>query len=228
MVEFDAGTDAAGRMRQVIRRAISDSGMAQKDLAAKAGMGEQVLSHFLRGRRKRLRVPEISRLAQALGLSEEALMGARNPAASAPGISLPLPSRRFRVAPVYPIGAGYSIHFGDADMPVGESFEEPVFTDVSDPNAFAGKIVGSSMDPGQPGERGFYEGDIVIFDTKAEVRNGAYCLARFDDGSSTFKQVFFEDDSVRLHALNPHVADELRPRSSIRGIYRAARHVQRL
>jgi transcriptional regulator with XRE-family HTH domain len=212
--------------------------MTQKELAGRVGMSEAVLSHFLRGRRKALRENERRRIASALGLPLEALSPARPveevfaPDAGAARVY----ARGIRLVPVYPIGAGYEIVFGDGDSPVGESLEDPIHADVPDPNAFAGKVVGSSMDPGaaaqQRGGVGFCEGDVVVFDTKAEVRSGCFCLVRFEDAGghpgTTFKQIFFEGEGVRLHPLNPEFPDEVRSRSQIRAIYRAVRHIRRI
>lgn len=214
----------------MVKKALVEKGMTQKQLAGKIGMSEAVLSHFLRGRRKGLNEDERRAIAQALGLPGEALSES---ASAAP------PQRAgIRLVPVYPVGAGYDIAFGDGDAPVGESIENPIYTDVPDPNAFAGKVVGSSMELPSSGKRspeprGFREGDIVVFDTKAEVRSGCYCLVRFEDSAgagsgTTFKQVFFEGEKVRLHPLNPEFRDEVRPRAAIRALYRAVRHIRRI
>ena len=232
MVRDDRSAQLAQRVRVAVKRALIDSGITQKELAAMAGMSEQVLSHFLCGRRKLLRDSERRRLAAALGVPPEDLAADVRPAPHIPQVrdgALVLPPRKLRLVPVYPIGAGYEIAFGDGDMPVGESLEDPIVTDsVADPNAFAGRIVGTSMDPGDAGEAGFREGDIVVFDTKAETRDGHFCLVRFEDGGGTFKQVFHEGDRVRLHALNPDLEDEHCERAEIAAMYRAVRHVKSL
>jgi len=111
---------------------------------------------------------------------------------------------------------------------VGESLEDPIPADVPDPNAFAGRIVGSSMEAPDGADASFREGDVVVFDTKAEVRDGSFCLVRFRDDGSTFKQVFRTDDRVRLHPLNPDFPDEVRPLSEIRAMYRAVKHIRNL
>ncbi len=256
MAGDDRTAHLARRIRIAVKRALIDSGLAQKELAAMAGMSEQVLSHFLCGRRKHLRDSERQRIAEALGISPEilapessgapgdlgeaALLGNAGAAniprttrtaqiSQARDGALLLPPRQARLVPVYPIGAGYEISFDDGDMPVGESLEDPIVIDsIADPNAFAGRIVGTSMDPGAAGEVGFREGDIVVFDTKAEARDGHYCLIRFVDGGGTFKQIFHEGDGIRLHALNPEIGDEQRQRPEIAAIYRAVRHVKSL
>jgi len=214
-----------------VKKALVERRMTQKLLAEKIGLSEAVLSHFLRGRRKNLKEEERRAIAQALGLSLDALTESAALPPQRPGI---------RLVPVYPVGAGYDIAFGDGDAPVGESIENPIYTDVPDPNAFAGKVVGSSMELPRSARKatdgadgGFHEGDIVVFDTKAEVRNGSFCLVRFEDtatagSGTTFKQVFFEGEKVRLHPLNPEFRDEVRPRTAVRALYRAVRHIRRI
>jgi len=214
---------------RLLKRILLEVGKTQRQLAATAGMSEAVLSHFLRGRRRSLKPRERRAIAAALGIPADAL----NPQSREHGIAdaAIMLHPRVRLVPVYPVGAGYEISFGDGDTPAGESLEDPVYADVADHNAFAGKVVGSSMErplsaPEEP--TGFREGDIVVFDTKAEVRSGCFCLVRFEDGGTTFKQVFFQDGQVRLHPLNPQFTDEVRPRIEIKAIYRAVRHIRRI
>ena len=212
-----------GALRLHVRRALVDLGMAQKDLARRIGMSEAVLSHFLTGRRKALRPAERAAIVRELGPA----LAAAQASAVAPVLAAPgLGARRQRLVPVYPVGAGYEIAFGDGEMPVGESIEDPVATDVPDPNAFGGRVVGSSMEA--EGGGGFREGDTVVFDTKAEVRDGSFCLVRFADEGSTFKQIYREGGSIRLHPLNPAFDDETHPLSAIHALYRAVRHVRKI
>jgi len=221
-------------LRKTIKKALVDRGLTQKELARRIGISEQALSHFLCGRR-RLKAAELEEIADALGVPSAALTEAASEEVLTPVISTPgagqvlLPPRRVRFVPTYPIGAGYNISFGDGDVPVGESLDEPVFTDVPDPHAFAGKVVGESMAPERPEEHGFREGDIVVFDTQIrEWRNGAFCLVQLKNGTTTFKQVFDEGEYIRLHALRPGIPDERWPKSEVLRIYRAVRHIQKL
>ena len=212
-------------VRLALRIALSRKGITQKELAKRVGISEGVLSHYMRGRRKRLNEEEKVAIAKALDLPPESLL---SPNSSPPAdISFAVLPHRLRLIPVFPLGAGYDIDFNDGETPVGESLEEPIYTDISDPNAFACRLVGSSME-GLPGDVGFFEGDTVVFDTKAEARNGCFCLVRLLDDGCTFKQIFFEDDNIRLHPLNPEVEDQVVPRSHVHAIYRAVRHIRRI
>jgi len=213
---------AARDVRFLVRRLLLERGMTQKELAERIGMSPAVLSHFLTGRRRKLTEEESRAIERELDLPGLLDIGGAREAGL---VTLP---RRLRLIPVFPVGAGYEIAFGDGDTPVGESLEDPIPADVPDPNAFAGRIVGSSMEAPDGADASFREGDVVVFDTKAEVRDGSFCLVRFRDDGSTFKQVFRTEDRVRLHPLNPDFPDEVHPLSEIRAMYRAVKHIRNL
>jgi phage repressor protein C with HTH and peptisase S24 domain len=88
---------------------------------------------------------------------------------------------------------------------------------VHDPNAFAIRVVGDSMEPK------FKERDIVVFSPAAEVKNGDDCFVRFSAPHETaFKRVFFEKDkSIRLQPRNQKYPPQIVEGKRINGIYRA-------
>jgi len=96
------------------------------------------------------------------------------------------------------VAAGYPADFDDLDYPAGVADDYVRCPDVHDPNAFAVRVVGDSMEPK------FCEGDIVIFSPAAEVHNGDDCFIRFaEPHETTFKRVFFEpENKVRLQPRN--------------------------
>jgi phage repressor protein C with HTH and peptisase S24 domain len=125
------------------------------------------------------------------------------------------------------VAAGYPIDFDDLDYPVGFADDYVRCPDLHDPNAFAVRVVGDSMEPK------FSEGDIVVFSPAANVRNGDDCFIRFArPHETTFKRVFFENKkkkkSIRLQPRNekhsPLTVDETR----IDGVYRAVMKVEKL
>ena len=115
------------------------------------------------------------------------------------------------------VAAGYPTDFDDLDYPVGVADEYLRCPDVHDPNAFAVRVVGDSMEPK------FHEGDIIIFSPKVEVRNGDDCFVRFaTPHETTFKRVFREqNDMVRLQPRNEKYAPTMVEGKRITGIYRA-------
>jgi len=115
------------------------------------------------------------------------------------------------------VAAGYPRDFNDLDYPVGIADDYIRCPDVHDPNAFAVRVVGDSMEPK------FREGDIVIFSPAAEVHNGDDCFVRFAvPHETTFKRVFFEKkDQIRLQPRNERYSPTTIEGKRINGIYRA-------
>jgi phage repressor protein C with HTH and peptisase S24 domain len=122
------------------------------------------------------------------------------------------------------VTAGYPTDFNDLDYPVGIADDYVRCPDLHDPNAFAVRVVGDSMEPR------FSEGDIVIFSPAAEVHNGDDCFIRFaEPHETTFKRVFFEPDSeVRLQPRNDRYSPMIIDGSRINGLYRAVVKYERL
>lgn len=122
------------------------------------------------------------------------------------------------------VAAGYPTDFNDLDYPVGIADDYVRCPDLHDPNAFAVRVVGDSMEPR------FHEGDIVIFSPSLDVRNGDDCFVRFTmPHETTFKRVFFERDSkVRLQPRNERYSPTIIEGNRVDGIYRAVVRYERL
>lgn len=122
------------------------------------------------------------------------------------------------------VTAGYPTDFNDLDYPVGIADDYVRCPDLHDPNAFAVRVVGDSMEPR------FHEGDIVIFSPALDVRNGDDCFVRFTmPHETTFKRVFFErDNNIRLQPRNERYSPTVIEGNRIDGIYRAVIRYERL
>jgi len=130
-----------------------------------------------------------------------------------------------RLVPVInKVAAGYPSDFNDLDYPVGVADDYVRCPDLHDPNAFAVRVVGDSMEPK------FYEGDIVIFSPAAEVHNGDDCFIRFAEPHETsFKRAFFEpDNKVRLQPRNEKYSPLIVDGHRINGLYRAVTKYEKL
>ena len=130
-----------------------------------------------------------------------------------------------RLVPVInKVAAGYPADFNDLDYPVGIADDYVRCPDVHDPNAFAVRVVGDSMEPK------FCEGDIVVFSPAAEVHNGDDCFIRFAQPHETaFKRVFFEpDNKVRLQPRNENYSPIIIDGKRINGLYRATIKYEKL
>ena len=122
------------------------------------------------------------------------------------------------------VSAGYPTDFDDLGYPVGFSDDYVRCPDMHDPNTFAVRVVGDSMEPR------FTEGDIVVFSPAAQVTNGDDCFVRFSQPhETTFKRVFFEtDDTVRLQPRNESYPPMIVDGNRINGLYRAVIKYERL
>ncbi len=122
------------------------------------------------------------------------------------------------------VAAGYPAEFNDLDYPVGIADDYVRCPDLHDPNAFAVRVVGDSMEPK------FCQGDIVIVSPAAEVHNGDDCFIRFGEPhETTFKRVFFEpDNKVRLQPRNEKYSPAIVDGKRINGLYRAVIRYEKL
>jgi repressor LexA len=122
------------------------------------------------------------------------------------------------------VSAGYLADFDDLGYPVGVADDYVRCPDLHDPNAFAVRVVGDSMEPK------FSQGDIVIFSPAVTVENGDDCFVRLKEPhEATFKRVFFEKGKqVRLQPRNEVHAPIIVKGERINGLYRAVIHYQHL
>lgn len=134
-----------------------------------------------------------------------------------------------RVPLINKVSAGYPTEFTDLGYPARVADEYVSVPDVSDPDAFAARVVGDSMEPQ------YREGDIVVFSPLAPTRDGSDCFVRFErDAESTFKRIFFEKppgaspdgsggalERIRLQPLNPRYPPRTVAREEVAGLYAA-------
>ena len=120
--------------------------------------------------------------------------------------------------------AEYPADFDDLDYPIAIADDYVRCPDLHDPNAFAVRVAGDSMEPK------FHEGDIVIFAPAADVHAGDDCFIRFaKPHETTFKRVFFEpNNKVRIQPRNEKYSPEIVDGKHINGIYRAVIKYEKL
>lgn len=120
------------------------------------------------------------------------------------------------------VAAGYPTEFTDLGYPARVADEYVRCPDIHDPDAFAARVVGDSMEPD------YREGDIVIFSPAKDVRDGSDCFARLEpDQETTFKRVYLEKDDagaemIRLQPMNSRYSPRVVPRERVAGLYAAA------
>ncbi|MBC7782441.1 MAG: helix-turn-helix domain-containing protein [Burkholderiales bacterium] len=118
------------------------------------------------------------------------------------------------------VSAGYPKDFTDLSYPRGVADDYVGCPDLHDPDAFAARVHGDSMSPK------YQPGDIVIFSPAAANRPGDDCFVRFDDGQTTFKRVFFEQNEhgesiLRLQPRNEKYRPQVVKPELVTGLYRA-------
>ncbi len=135
-----------------------------------------------------------------------------------------LPTAGKLVPVINNVTAGYPADYDDMGYPPGGADDYVRCPDLHDANAFAVRVVGDSMEPK------YQQGDIIVFSPNAEVRNGDDCFIRMTEPhETTFKQVFFENDStIRLQPRNHKYAPTILSSDKINGIWRAVIRYERL
>lgn len=136
------------------------------------------------------------------------------------GDSIPIALPR-EVPLINRVAAGYPTEFTDLGYPARVADEYVRCPDLEDPDAFAARVVGGSMQPL------YAEGDIVIFSPAKAVKSGMDCFARLEpDHETTFKRVYFEEggegeELIRLQPLNAAYAPRVVGREMVAGLYAA-------
>ena len=123
------------------------------------------------------------------------------------------------------VSAGYPKDFTDLSYPAKVADEYIGCPDVRDADAFATRVSGDSMMPK------YRDGDIVIFSPAKSPRNGDDCFVRFEDGQTTFKRAFFENDDagtpvIRLQPRNERYRPQVVPSEKVTGLYKAVYRYQ--
>ena len=91
--------------------------------------------------------------------------------------------------------------------------------DVTDPEAFAARVVGDSMEPD------YREGEVVVFSPGLPTPSGSDCFVRLErDNETTFKRIYLENDgrTIRLQPLNGAYPPRSVDREDVSGLWAAA------
>jgi repressor LexA len=143
---------------------------------------------------------------------------------TAANVEDPLPLTR-RIPVINAIAAGSPVEFTDLGYPVSVADEYIACPDVTDPGAFAARVIGDSMEPD------YREGEIVVFSPALPTPDGCDCFVRLErDAETTFKRVYFEDGglTLRLQPLNEKYPPRRVNREDVAGLYAAAYVLRRV
>lgn len=126
------------------------------------------------------------------------------------------------------VAAGYPREFTDLGYPARVADAYVRCPDVEDPDAFAARVVGDSMEPV------YREGEVVVFSPSRAPKSGQDCFVRLErDGETTFKRVYFEtgemgEELIRLQPLNSAYPPRVLPREDVAGVYVAVSAIRRI
>lgn len=133
--------------------------------------------------------------------------------------STPIAMLPMEVPLINKVTAGYPADFTDMGYPVRIADEYVRAPDLNDPDAFAARVVGDSMEPN------YREGDIVVFSPAREIVDGMDCFVRLErDDESTFKRIYFQKDDagnemIRIQPINNAYPPMTLPREAVAGLY---------
>ncbi len=204
---------------------LADAGRWERSL--RAG-GPRLAGELLQMQRQQSLTRELVQMVSGTGLDEayrrgdlrrmvERLSQHVSPDDESP-IPIPLP---MEVPLINRVAAGYPREFTDLSYPARVADEYLRCPDLRDPDAFAARVVGDSMEPA------YVEGDIVVFSPAKAVRSGMDCFARLEpDHETTFKRVYFEESAsneilIRLQPLNSRYPPRVVSREHVAGLYAA-------
>lgn len=183
---------------KAIDRLAAKHGLSASGLARRAGLDPTTFNKSKRiGPDGRLRWPSTESISKILEATGEpmggflALIGER----ARRGLARKLPLLGYAQAGA----AGY---FDDGGYPTGRGWDEIEFPAIGDPNAYALKVTGDSMEPV------YRKGDILIVEPDATVRRGDRVVVRTVKGEVMAKEVLRHSARrIELRSLNPKHAD---------------------
>ena len=170
---------------------------------------------------------ELSRLVDRISPPPESSTGGAGGAGEASRELAPA-SLALEVPLINSVAAGYPREFTDLGYPARVADQYVRCPDVRDPDAFAARVVGDSMEPA------YQQGDIVVFSPLKAVKNGSDCFARLEpDHETTLKRVYFETDAegnelVRLQPLNSAYPPRLVKREQVAALYAAVSVIKKV
>ena len=174
----------------------SRHGMTASGLARKAGLDPTTFNRSKRqGPDGRLRWPSTESLAKILHATNATLdefMGLLTSRGDA--------ARRIPLIGLAQAGDGG--FFDDAGFPAGAGWDEIVFPNIADENAYALEISGDSMLPA------YRDGDVVIVSPNSPVRRGDRVVVKTREGEVLAKELKRRTaKTIELRSINPEHPD---------------------
>ena len=106
--------------------------------------------------------------------------------------------------------AGQEGYFDDAGYPAGSGWDEVLFPQIGDPNAYALEVSGDSMQPV------YRDGDVIIVSPSAGIRRGDRVVVKTKEGEVMAKQLARQTAlKVELMSVNREHPDRTLDKSEI-------------
>lgn len=178
--------DIAKRLLETIQK----RQMTYGDLAAKTGIAKSAIQRYATGETKKIPLPRLEALADALGVSAAYLMGWDEPSpASRPLPAGLLPVVKRRIPIIGHVAAGVPI-MAEREY---EEYEDDTYGISCD---YVLRVEGDSMEPR------VLDGDVVYVRQQPDVDDGQIAVVGVDD-SVTLKVVYHLPNGLQLVSLNP-------------------------
>jgi phage repressor protein C with HTH and peptisase S24 domain len=189
-----------GDIWKAIDRLAAKHGLSASGLARRAGLDPTTFNKSKRiGPDGRLRWPSTESISKILDATGEpmggflALIGER----ARRGLARKVPLLGYAQA-------GAEGYFDDAGYPTGSGWDEIEFPDLGDPNAYALKVTGDSMEPM------YRKGDVLIVAPDAEAKRGDRVVVKTVDGEVMAKEVLRRSARrIELRSLNSRHPDRV-------------------
>ncbi len=220
-----------GSMVYALRK---EKGLRQSELASLTGIKQPNLSRIENGLVEP-RQSTLEKIARALGVDLREMLDEhrmadiesklRWPARDQGVVVLGATDRPVRTiaVPVFESVAGYAVEFNADSKPMGHS-EVTVTLPVIDGTCFGLKVYGDSMES-REGADSFRHGEIVIFADRPSPKPGDYAFVKTND-IATFKQIFFDEERVRLVPINRAYQERIVMRGEIRQMWKLVKHIR--
>jgi phage repressor protein C with HTH and peptisase S24 domain len=185
---------------QAIDRLAAENGLSPSGLAKRAGLDPTTFNKSKRisvsGKERWPGSESIAKILAATGTSLASFVALIGGERAGPPVQ--------RIPIIGYVQAGDRGFFDDAGYPVGKGWDEVLFPDLGDPNAFALEISGDSMEPV------YRDGDIVVVSPASSVRRGDRVVVKTVDGEVMAKELARQTASrVELVSLNKHHPDRV-------------------
>lgn len=195
---------------EAIDRIAAKHNLSPSGLAKQAGLDATTFNKSKRSTRDgKLRWPSTESISKILAATSSNLSDLLNE----------LPNAATTITQRIPVigfaQAGDNGYFDDAGYPTGSGWEEIVFPDIGDPNAYAFMVSGYSMEPL------YRDGDRIIISPVANIRSGDRVVVKTGKGEIMAKELVRRTaQRIELRSINPEYENPVLPTAEVEWIAR--------